>query len=209
VPATVTAVTAHRELGFVEVQAGRRRTADTWLAKAQGMAETDQELAAILGVRGMNSSDVGDYPGAFQHLEESVERAGRCADHRQQAGLADIARPTCCGRAEPGGRRWRARSSWYVSSDGWRFGPAAGAKAELDLLTGVEGAADELEQVGLWPASSAIPAEGMAARGWAAPGGGDHPASGARGGLPVQPGTRLLPMGARVCAGRAITAALD
>ncbi|MDT7628613.1 MAG: hypothetical protein QOI50_543 [Pseudonocardiales bacterium] len=80
-----TSVTAHRELGFVEVQAGRRRTADAWLAKAQQLAETDEELAAVLGVRGMNASDLGDYPAAFAYFGESVERAAGCADHRQHA----------------------------------------------------------------------------------------------------------------------------
>jgi len=63
-----TAVTAHRELGFVEVQAGRRQTAEAWLAKASMLAETDDQLAAIGGVRGMNASDMGDYPAALQHL---------------------------------------------------------------------------------------------------------------------------------------------
>ncbi|MFF3443332.1 BTAD domain-containing putative transcriptional regulator [Streptosporangium sp. NPDC002721] len=86
----VTAVAAHRELGFVEVQAGRRGTADAWLAKAQELAETDGELAAILGVRGMNASDHGDYPAAFEHLEESAERAHRSADHRQRAWSLSI-----------------------------------------------------------------------------------------------------------------------
>ncbi|TCO50484.1 DNA-binding SARP family transcriptional activator [Kribbella antiqua] len=80
-----TAVVAQRELGFVEVQAGRRKTGDEWLAKAQALAETDEENAAILGVRGMNSSDRSDYAAAFEQLGESVELAARCGDHRQQA----------------------------------------------------------------------------------------------------------------------------
>jgi DNA-binding SARP family transcriptional activator len=88
-----TAATAHRELGFVEVQAGRRPTADSWLAKAEALATTDQELAAIGGVRGMNASDMGDYPAALRHLEASIERARRCAAQRQQAwSLATLAR---------------------------------------------------------------------------------------------------------------------
>ncbi|WP_433371205.1 hypothetical protein [Streptosporangium sp. CA-115845] len=49
------------------------------------MAETDEEFAAVLGVRGMNASDLGDYPAAFEHLGESVRRAGGCADRRQEA----------------------------------------------------------------------------------------------------------------------------
>jgi tetratricopeptide (TPR) repeat protein len=78
-------VSAHRELAFVEVQAGRRATAEDWLDRATAIAETDSELAAILGVRGMNASDTGRYPAAFEHLRESVERAARAGDERQQA----------------------------------------------------------------------------------------------------------------------------
>ena len=75
-----TAVTAYRELGFVEVQAGRRPTAEGWLAKAEALATTDVQLGAVLGIRGMNASDMGDYPAAFQHLQGSVDRAGRGDD---------------------------------------------------------------------------------------------------------------------------------
>ena len=88
-----TAVTAYRELGFVEVQAGRRPTAEAWLARAEAAAETDIELAAVGGVRGMNASDMGDYPAAFRHLQGSVERARRAGDPRQQAwSLSVLAR---------------------------------------------------------------------------------------------------------------------
>ncbi|WP_405059733.1 hypothetical protein OG474_44365 [Kribbella sp. NBC_01505] len=80
-----TAVLALRELGFIEVQAGRRRTADVWLTRAQEAAESADERAAILGVRGMNSSDRGNYPAAFEQLGESVELAAGCGDPRQQA----------------------------------------------------------------------------------------------------------------------------
>ncbi len=80
-----TAVLALRELGFIEVQAGRRRTADGWLTRAQQLAESADERAAILGVRGMNASDRGDYPEAFEQLGESVELAASCGDPRQQA----------------------------------------------------------------------------------------------------------------------------
>jgi tetratricopeptide (TPR) repeat protein len=85
-----TAVTAHRELGFVEVQAGRRQTAETWLARAEALADTDAQLAPVLGVRGMNASDTADYPAAFRHLQASVERAERGGDARQQAWSLSI-----------------------------------------------------------------------------------------------------------------------
>jgi DNA-binding SARP family transcriptional activator len=80
-----TAVTAHRGLAFIEIQAGRPATAEVWLARAEAMAETDEEHAAVLGVRGMGASDRGDYPAAVRHLDASVEHATRCTDDRQQA----------------------------------------------------------------------------------------------------------------------------
>ncbi len=145
-----TSVTAHRELGFVEVQAGRRRTAEVWLAKAQALADTDEELAAVLGVRGMNCSDRGDYPAAFEHLGESVERAGRCAAHRQQAWSLSILARAHLLRAERSQaaaavalslelvhqQRWMAFLPWPQT-----------LRAQLDLDAGdTEGAADGLEQ---------------------------------------------------------------
>jgi hypothetical protein len=54
-----------------------RRSAEACLAKAEALDPSDGQLAAILGVRGMNASDMGDYPGAFRHLERSVGRAAR------------------------------------------------------------------------------------------------------------------------------------
>jgi hypothetical protein len=75
---------------LVEVQAGRRPTADAWLAKAEALAATDEELAAIGGVRGMHASDMGDYPTAFRYLEGSVELARGCGDQRQRAWSLSI-----------------------------------------------------------------------------------------------------------------------
>jgi DNA-binding SARP family transcriptional activator len=80
-----TAVAAHRDLVFVEVQAGRPELADVWLARGDAIAETDEEWAGLHGVRGMSASDRGDYPTALTYLRESADRAGRCGDHRQQA----------------------------------------------------------------------------------------------------------------------------
>ncbi|MBC6457836.1 tetratricopeptide repeat protein [Actinomadura sp. HBU206391] len=165
-----TAVTAHRELGFVEVQAGRRKTAESWLAKAQALAETHEELAAVLGVRGMNASDLGDYPAAFAHLEESVERAGHCADHRQQAWSLSLLGRAHLLRAE---RSQAAaaleRSLELVHSQRWMaFLPwPQTLRAELDLYAGDhDGAADGLEQAWTLACQLNDPCwEGMAARG--------------------------------------------
>lgn len=165
-----TAVTAYRELGFVEVQAGRRATAESWLARATAEAGTDDELAAILGVRGMNASDSGDYARAFDHLDDSVTRAARCGDHRQHAwslsllGRAHLLRGE---RAQAAAaldttlalvhdQRWIAFLPWPQSM-----------RAELDLAAGdLAAAADGLEHAWALGCQLGDPCwEGMAARG--------------------------------------------
>lgn len=79
------ATTAHRELGWIGVVSGRREQALTHLAQAEQLAEGDEEIAAVLGVRGIHASDTADYPEAISLLSESVERADRAGDDRQTA----------------------------------------------------------------------------------------------------------------------------
>jgi tetratricopeptide (TPR) repeat protein len=86
--ANAIAATAHRELGFVDVQAGRRERADAWLAQAvEDAAGWDEELASIAAVRGMSLSDAASYEEALESFEESIERAGRC-EHRRQIAFS-------------------------------------------------------------------------------------------------------------------------
>lgn len=165
-----TAVTAHRELGFIEVQAGRRATGETYLVRAQGLAETDEEMAAVLGVRGMNASDRGDYPAAFEHLDESVERAGRCADHRQHAwSLSILARAHLLRGERSQASAALGRSLELVYQQRWMaFLPwPQTLNAELDLYAGdVDAAANGLEHA--WELACQLDDpcwEGMAARG--------------------------------------------
>lgn len=165
-----TAVTAHRQLGFVEVQAGRRGTGEARLAKAAALAETDAELAAILGVRGMNASDRGDYPTALAQLGESAERAASGGDPRQEAwSLSVLARAHLLRgeRSQAGAaldrslaliqeQRWMAFLPWPQS-----------LQAELSLSAGdTDTAADTLERAWTLALQLDDPCwEGMAARG--------------------------------------------
>ena len=82
--------TAYRELGFVEVQAGRRPTATDWLLRAAQHAGDDASTAAILGVHGMSASDSGDYPRAIGMLHRSIDAAARCGDRRQRSWSLSI-----------------------------------------------------------------------------------------------------------------------
>jgi DNA-binding SARP family transcriptional activator len=165
-----TAVTGHRELGFVEVQAGRRGTADAWLGKAQDIAETDEELGAILGIRGMNASDRGDYPSAFAFLEESVERCDRAGDRRQQAWSLSVAGRAHLLRGEHSQSAVAvARSLELIRQERWMaFRPwSQSLQAELDLQSGdVDRAANEFEEAWVLACQLNDPCwEGMAGRG--------------------------------------------
>jgi tetratricopeptide (TPR) repeat protein len=77
--------TACRELGYIDVQAGRNASGGRWLAKATELASSDEERCAILGIRGMALSDRAYYPAALELLERSVELAESCGQARQAA----------------------------------------------------------------------------------------------------------------------------
>jgi DNA-binding SARP family transcriptional activator len=145
-----TAASAHRELGFIEVQAGRRGAADGWLAKAEALADNDKELAAVLGVRGMNASDRADYPVALACLRESAERAERAAARRQQAWtLAILARAHVLRGEHSQARHELARSTDLIRADRWlALLPWNQAfSGELLMLEGdLRGAGEQLEQ---------------------------------------------------------------
>jgi DNA-binding SARP family transcriptional activator len=88
-----TAAAACRELGYIDVQAGRGPSAGRWLARATELAEGNDELCAVLGVRGMALSDRAHYGAALDLLNKSVARAERCGRRRQAAwSLALIGR---------------------------------------------------------------------------------------------------------------------
>jgi tetratricopeptide (TPR) repeat protein len=76
---------ACRELGYIDVQAGRNASGARWLARASELATSDAERSAILGIRGMALSDRAHYPGALELLERSVELADGCGHARQAA----------------------------------------------------------------------------------------------------------------------------
>ncbi|HEX2016231.1 MAG TPA: BTAD domain-containing putative transcriptional regulator [Solirubrobacteraceae bacterium] len=79
-----TVAAACRELGYVDVQAGRGPSAGRWLTRATELADGNEELCSVLGVRGMALSDRAHYGAALDLLNRSVARAERC-DRRRQA----------------------------------------------------------------------------------------------------------------------------
>jgi DNA-binding SARP family transcriptional activator len=80
-----TAAAACRELGYIDVQAGRGASAGRWLTRATELAEGNEERCAVLGVRGMALSDRAHYGAALDLLNRSVARAERCGRRRQAA----------------------------------------------------------------------------------------------------------------------------
>ncbi|MCU1676942.1 MAG: hypothetical protein JWM93_1700 [Frankiales bacterium] len=145
-----TAVAACRELGYVDVQAGRVASAGRWLARATDIARGDEERCAVLGVRGMALSDRAYYEAALELLTESVDAARRCGRHRQAAWSLSLIGRVHLLRDEPAkageavdqslelvaGERWAAFRPW----------PEA-LRAELDLRGGrVDVAAERVER---------------------------------------------------------------
>lgn len=145
-----TALWAYRELAFVDVQAGRRESARQWLDLATPLATTDGERAGILGVRGMDASDAGDYPNAFVHLGASVDYALRAGDERQAAwSLSLIGRAHLLRGEHRLARKALARSAELVDKQRWlAFQPWPQAlQGELDLHGGDwKAATNRLEQ---------------------------------------------------------------
>jgi len=79
------AATVCRELGYVEVQAGRSVSAGRWLMRATELMRLDEERAAVLAIRGMALSDRAHYTPAIRLLESSIAIARGCGDERRAA----------------------------------------------------------------------------------------------------------------------------
>jgi DNA-binding SARP family transcriptional activator len=159
--------TAHRELGYVDVQAGRRERARTWLAKAEALAEGDDEVAALRGVQGMSASDEADYPVARQRLEESVWLAG---GGRQAAWSLSLLGRLHLLRGDDGAARSAVdRSLAFTDAERWlAFRPWPDTlAAELEVRAGaVDAAAERLERAFTVACEVEDPCwEGAAARG--------------------------------------------
>ncbi len=131
---------ACRELGFVDVQAGRRARATHWLERAHAAAGgDDREIAAINGVRGMNLSDAGLYDDALPVLTASVDRALHCGSRRQAAWSASlVGRLHLLRGSFDDAARALATSLDLVERERWiAFQPWPEAfRAELDIAAG-------------------------------------------------------------------------
>jgi DNA-binding SARP family transcriptional activator len=140
--------TACRELGFVDVQAGRRERAALWLERAHTLAEAsgdDGELASIAGVRGMSLSDQARYPEALEMLHDSVGRALHSGSRKQAAWSASHIGRLHVLRAEYDEAEVALQQSTALAkSERWvAFLPWPEAfSAELDLIEGRRAQAD-------------------------------------------------------------------
>ena len=135
-----------RELGFVDVQAGRRQRAEEWLTKAEALAVDGTELAAVLGIRGMNLSDMGRYERALETLERSVESALRLGARRQAAWSGSLVGRIHLLRDEPDRATQALDASMaLVRAQGWTaFAPWPQIlRAEVDRTQGRDGQSAE------------------------------------------------------------------
>jgi DNA-binding SARP family transcriptional activator len=130
---------ACRELGYIDVQAGRNASGGRWLARASELATSDEERCAILGIRGMALSDRAHYPAALELLERSVELAESCGHPRQAAwSLSLIGRIHLLRGDYAVAANSVDRSLELVASERWTaFRPwPESLRAELSLRTG-------------------------------------------------------------------------
>jgi DNA-binding SARP family transcriptional activator len=138
-----------RELGYVEVQAGRGASAGRWLKRATMLAVTDDERAAVLGVRGMALSDRAHYQAAGELLRQSVAIAEHSKSARQEAWSSALLGRTLllCGDL-PAALESIDRSLLIVERDGWiAFLPLPEAlRAEVALRDGDPQRADALSR---------------------------------------------------------------
>jgi DNA-binding SARP family transcriptional activator len=147
--ARASSMAAHRELGYIAVQAGRRGRAAVWLSKAETIAEGDSELASVRAVQGMNFSDMADYGPAITYLTESVERAEAAGDSRRAAwSLSLLGRIHVLRGDDAAARADLDRSLQLVGSEHWlSFRPWPETwRASGDMRSGdFDGAAERLE----------------------------------------------------------------
>jgi tetratricopeptide (TPR) repeat protein len=114
------ATTVCRELGYVDVQAGRGASAGRWLQRANGLAATDEQRSAVLGVRGMALTDRAHYPTAIELLRDSVALAERSGHDRQAAwSLALLGRAFLLRGDTSEARETLERSLELVARTGW------------------------------------------------------------------------------------------
>jgi DNA-binding SARP family transcriptional activator len=138
-PERETVVSACRELGFVESQAGRVSSAGRWLARATELASTDAEQCSVLAVRALTLSDRAHYEAALKLADESTQRALQAGDRRSAAYSLSLAGRVHLLRADaPRAQATLWRCLTHVTAEGWvALRPWAEIMlAEVELMTG-------------------------------------------------------------------------
>jgi DNA-binding SARP family transcriptional activator len=160
-----------RELGYIEVQAGRGVSAGRWLMRASELVQLDEERAAVHAVRGMALSDRAHYEPAIRLLESSIAIARGCGDERRAAWSLSILGRAHIVRGELEAAQEALEGSLgLVRSTGWiAFQPfPESLRAEVALRRGDTAHAAELLDHA-WPLGCRLgdPCwEAVAARSW-------------------------------------------
>lgn len=97
-----TAVSAHRQLAFIDARAGRPHRARRSLEQAKDLAVSDDEHAGILLVRGMLDSDTAHYPESLASLAEADQRARSANEPRLSAFALSLSARTYLVRGDLG-----------------------------------------------------------------------------------------------------------
>lgn len=139
------AVSAHRELAYVELLRGRYDRAERWLGSALELAGDDTaERAWVLAVRGVADSDVGRHQDAFEALDQALELAADCGLPQVEAWADTFAGRTHLLRGELTEARARLeRGLGRARAAGWTaFVPLPEVLlGEVDQLEGAEASA--------------------------------------------------------------------
>jgi DNA-binding SARP family transcriptional activator len=145
-----TAAQAYREIGFIDVQAGRRLRARNWLARAEAAAAGKPGvLASVHAIQGMELSDAARYGEAADKLGWAIDGA-QVADEYQPLALATslLGRAQLLTGDEQSARATLTQSLTAVESSQWiAFRPWPDVLlAETDLRDArLENARDRLD----------------------------------------------------------------
>ncbi len=115
------AAKAVSELGYIDIIAGRRQSADTYLTEAETLAPGDVALeAAVAGFQAMNLSDWGREAEAFEHFEKALDLSAGNGLHRRQVWVRGLGSRTLynLGRFDEA-EDWARKSIEMADEERW------------------------------------------------------------------------------------------
>lgn len=117
----LSAAKAKSELGYVDVLAGRRRSAERYLDEARALAGDDIGLAAaVVGFQGMNQNDLGQIDRAMETFHEGLELSRRSGVRRREIWTLGIGSRTLFAEGKlVEAEDWARRACELAKADKW------------------------------------------------------------------------------------------